>query len=124
MAPRSTKKIPADDPKASAGNFERRQRAQPAPARMVPPKVAPPPSEATIQHLIKKTGASRDRVLEEFCERAAIREFVGEMGRAQAEQRAIDDVIAVLAPLEHAQGSLRGLSVKGAHYVPDGENYW
>lgn len=47
--------------------------------------------------LAEKVGATRACVLEEFGERAGIREYLGGMTREDAEARAMDDVEALLA---------------------------
>ena len=96
--PSSRSRIPADNPKASAGNFDR-----------IPADV--------FDKLVIKTGQPRAIVMETFGERAAIREYLGNMPRVQAELRAIDDVEAVL-------GTKLKPYAKGARYVPDGDGHW
>lgn len=98
---RSRGRIPADDPKTSIVDFTRGQR------------------ERDIAELVKKTGCTRARVIEEFTERAAIREYVGGMPRPVAEARALADVESILG-----QQKLNLQGARGARYVPDGDGYW
>ncbi len=74
-----------------------------------------------FDQIAAKTGATRARVIEEFGERAAIREFLGGMSRADAEARAMMDVVAILTPLlTRSSTAYTG----GGNYVPDGDQYW
>ena len=50
----------------------------------------------TVDDVVKKTGRSRDEVVEVCRERAAIREYLGGMPRAEAERLALDDAIDLL----------------------------
>jgi hypothetical protein len=45
--------------------------------------------------LVEKLGVPRARLIEEWGERAAIRQYLGNMSRADAEVRAFDDVEAM-----------------------------
>lgn len=73
-----------------------------------------------LEVIAKRAGLLRARVVEEWTERAAIREYVGGAKRADAETDALMDVEAVFAPPPPKQLGFKG----GARYVPDGEQYW
>ncbi len=49
-----------------------------------------------IDVIAKRLGLSRERVLEEWTERAAIREYAGEMSRVEAERLAYEDAESAL----------------------------
>lgn len=50
----------------------------------------------TIDEIAKRTGRSRDEVVEVCRERAAIREYLGGLSRAEAEKLALDDALDLL----------------------------
>jgi hypothetical protein len=77
-----------------------------------------PPPEDVFTRLARETGQPRGRVLEEWSERAAIREYLGNVPRAEAEFRAIDDVRDVFG----VQKPLRFTG--GIGYIPDDDNHW
>lgn len=77
----------------------------------------------TVFLIAKKTGQPRELVEEVYLERCAIRESDGGFARPKAEQLAIGDAEDLLTR-PAGQESLRGLSTKGAHFVPDGDQYW
>ena len=56
-----------------------------------------PTTPDAMDELAAETGQTRARVLEEWGERAAIREYLGGMSLAEAERRAIDDVRAIFS---------------------------
>jgi hypothetical protein len=70
----------------------------------MPPKRSPAPKQDVFDVLAKRTGASRERVIEECNERAAIREYLGGMPRLLAEREAISDVQNVLGRRVSAGG--------------------
>lgn len=97
------------------------RRTTQKPARRSPRGAAhdePPPPEDIFARLARETGQPRARVLEEWGERAAIREYLGNLPRAEAELRAIEDVRDVFG----AQKPLRFTG--GIGYIPDDDNFW
>jgi len=50
----------------------------------------------TIEEIAKRTGRSRDEVVEVARERAAIREYLGGLPRAEAEKVALEDALDLL----------------------------
>ena len=54
------------------------------------------PRDDTFEVIAKNTGHTIARVKEEFAERAAIREYLGGMSRADAERKATQDTSALL----------------------------
>jgi len=49
-----------------------------------------------LQRIARRGGLSIARVIEEHAERAAIREYLGEMSREEAEAAAVEDTADVL----------------------------
>jgi hypothetical protein len=50
----------------------------------------------SIDEIAKRTGRSREEVVEVACERAAIREYLGGLSRAEAEKLSLVDALDVL----------------------------
>lgn len=102
-AGRTRGRIPSNDPKAEVGDFSRQR----------------PPD--AIGKIAQKAGVTRERVIEEWKERAAIREYLGGMSRVEAELVAMRDVEDVLSPARQAQ---KFAYTGGIQYVPDDDSYW
>ena len=90
---------------------------------MQPPKM-PRKQIERFAAIAKKTGYSVERVIEEWEERASIREFVGGMSRAEAEFHAYTDAEEMLPRRRPMSESRNARGAPGAHYVADGEQYW
>lgn len=74
--------------------------------------------------IAKQSGVPFERVLEEWNERAAIRQHEGGLPRGGAESCAVDDVRGMFAG-EASRPDVATLAFAGgARYVPDGEEYW
>lgn len=97
------RRIPTDDPKAEIGDFSR-----------------PRPPDA-MDKIAQQAGVARERVIEEWRERAAIREYLGGMTRAEAELAAMRDIEDVFRPAERQSGFTY---TGGIRYVPDDDTYW
>lgn len=70
--------------------------ARPAKAPLTPNK-----DRDRFELLSEKLAVPRARLIEEWGERAAIREHLGNMSRADAELRAYDDIEALFTPPDH-----------------------
>ena len=90
---------------------------------MQPPKM-PRKQLERFAAIAKKTGYSVERVIEEWQERAAIREFCGGLSRAEAEFHAYADVDEMLPTQRPMSESRIARGAPGARYVPDGEEFW
>lgn len=98
---RAKPRIPSDDPKAEVGDFSR-----------------PRPADA-MDKLARRAGWNRAAIVEIWKERAAIKEYLGGMNRAEAELAAMRELDEVI-PQRPAQFAYTG----GIRYVPDEDGYW
>lgn len=118
--PRATHPVadtPSQGESLAAGNV-----ADPQPTPVNVTAVGATSSHLCYAHLCYGwTPRHRWEWLEEVTERAAIFEHLGGLPRAEADRRAHD----LVGPWDdNPQTTLPHISIKGAHYVPDGENYW